>query len=164
MKNCALASLLALGAFTLQACDDDDDVDNPKLPNTVQQNFAARYPGVEYAEWEQEKSTKKYTGDFYYYGRQEEWNVEFAGVEAKAWYLSTGAWEKTEFDVMSLYRNPNDAFISEDVRNVIQTRAAGREIDLDAIDTPNEDYFLLEIDKEPRDEYVKISFDGSVIP
>lgn len=159
-----MIALAALGTLFVQSCDKDDDIDNPKLPAVVQDDFAQRYPGVEYAEWEKEKPSKKYVAEFYFYGTHAEWDVQLNGVEAKAWYSSSGAWEKTEFDVMHLYRNQQDTFIPANVRETIRTQSGGREIDLDVVDTSGTDYFLLEIDREPRDTYVKIDFSGNVIP
>ena len=163
MKNYGLIALFALGAFALQSCDKDDDIDNPKLPETVQQDFANRYPNAGHVQWEQEKATKKYEAEFYYNGTHSEWQVELNSVEAHAWYQSNGAWEKTEFEATHYYWS-NSPVIPEPVRNKIQSLIGNnRDIDLDAVDTPATDYFLLEIDKEPHDTYVKIDFNGNEI-
>lgn len=148
--------------FVLQSCDKDDDIDNPALPVQVTADFSARYPNV-YAEWEQERASKKYKADFFYTGTHAEWGIDFTHTEAKAWYLPSGIWERTEFDVLGLYQ-ANSSFITEAARQTISAQASGREIDLDAVDTPQTDYFLLEIDTEPHDTYVKIGFDGAILP
>lgn len=166
LKNYLLMMAVTAGLFTLHGCDDDDDKDirTGALPKSIQQDFATRFPNTDYVEWEYEKRNKEYKGEFMFYGTLEDWGVTWTGVETNVWYSDNGAWARTEYDMKQMYWNPNDTFISEAVRNTIAAQARGREIDLDAIDTPAEDYFLLEIDTEPVDQYVKIGFDGNVIP
>ena len=169
MKTKHFFLMLAMCAttFAFQSCDDDDDdkdINHGKLPQTVQQDFARRFPNTIYVEWEQEKVSKKYKADFTFYGTQEEWGVTLPGVDTHAWYTANGAWERTEYDVTYMYWNPNDTFIPAAVRTTVATQAGGREIDLDAVDTAVTDYFLLEIDWEPNDRYVKIGFDGNILP
>lgn len=161
MKNYGLIALFALGTFALQSCDKDDDIENPKLPEVIQKDFASRYPNVGHVQWEQDKNTKKYDAEFYFTGTHPEWQVELNSVEAHTWYLSDGTWEKTEFEATNLYWG-NSSIIPEPVRNkVTELRGNRQDIDLDAVDTPTTDYFLLEIDNEPHDTYIKIGFDGN---
>lgn len=158
MKNYVIMLLAVWGTFLLQGCDKDDDVDVAAPPSAVQAAFDAKYPNC-YAEWEMEKATNKYKADFHYYGTHAEWNVALS-TEANAWYMPDGTWEKTNFEVTYLYRNPSDQFISSAVRTTVAQLAGGREIDLDAVDTPAQDYFLLEVDAEPHDLYYNIDFEG----
>ncbi|MDY3267005.1 MAG: PepSY-like domain-containing protein [Phocaeicola sp.] len=158
-----LGALILGMSLSFQSCDKEDDIDLLSAPEFVQKTFSSMYPDVNYAEWELEKATKKYKADFHYFGTHSEWGVDFNNVEANAWFMSDGAWEKTEFDVTAFYRNSADTFIPAAVRTKVAELSGGREIDLDAVDTPSTDYFLLEVDYEPNDKYYKIGFDGRQI-
>lgn len=133
---------LLMGAFILQSCG-DDDVAPKDVPAGVQEAFARKYPGLTAYEWEMQ--TGYYVADFRNGNR-----------EAEAWFRPDGAWVKTETDYVGQLPEP--------VQNhIITNYPAYRVDDVDWVETPTDEYFDIELDKEgSRDVYLKIRANGEL--
>lgn len=101
MKKLVLLAIIALGAVSLQSCDNDDD--NLKVSPTLQGAFESHFPNIGYVEWERQGSL--YEADFF-----------DDGLECTAWFTENGTWLMTEYDARfnDLPKVVQDAFqISE---------------------------------------------------
>lgn len=137
-----LAALL-FGVFALQSCDDDDDK-SVKVPETVKEAFAQKYPTTPAYEWDLERGF--YVADFRNDYR-----------DAEAWFKADGTWVKTETDYVTA--------LPEVVQNYVTTNYADYRIDdVDWVETPSQTYFDIELEKKGvPDVSLKIQEDGTVI-
>ena len=98
----------------------------------------------------------EYKADFYYS------DATYTGIEATAYFSQSAQWLRTEFEVIGLYHSGK---LPEAVKTTISREAGTAKVDdVDFIDTPDTDYYLVEIDQEPNDRYLKIGEDGSILP
>lgn len=134
--------------FSLQSCDKEDDVDIMATPE-LQAAFAAKFPDVEtiYVQWEWNKRENAYEASFY-----------ADRHEMSAWFSRNYAWLRTETD----YNRP----YSEVPPVVIEAAAAAqpgcRLEDIDGVETADDFYYRVEMERGERDIYLNISPDGTV--
>lgn len=153
MKHFAWIACMATAMIGLQSCDNDDK-DLAQAPTDIQKAFDAKYPDTHVTEWELDRG--EYKADFYYS------DATYTGIEATAYFSQSAQWLRTEFEVIGLYHSGK---LPEAVKTTISREAGTAKVDdVDFIDTPDTDYYLVEIDQEPNDRYLKIGEDGSILP
>ena len=150
MKHFAWIACMATAMIGLQSCDNDDK-DLAQAPTDIQKAFDAKYPDTRVTEWELDRG--EYKADFYYS------DATYTGIEATAYFSQSAQWLRTEFEVIGLYHSGK---LPEAVKTTISREAGTAKVDdVDFIDTPDTDYYLVEIDQEPNDRYLKIGEDGN---
>lgn len=114
-----------------------------KIPTVVAHHFQERFPGANVKEWEKEGTLLK--AEFFY-----------NNVETEAWFTYSGTWVKTETDYHSA--------LPEAVNNYIQSNYNGYKIDdINWVETPQQNYFEIELEKGKEDIILSIKIDGTVI-
>lgn len=94
MKLRMYFALLAMGALSLQSCDNDsDDVDNSKVPEAVRNTFTEGYPDTKNLKWETETVSQQQ------YYKAEFSNKKESDFSTSAWYTADGAWHMTETEM-----------------------------------------------------------------
>ena len=134
----ALGLVVSLGLMT--ACDDDEDIRAGDVPTAVQRMFEEKYPGTR-ATWEKDKGN--YKAEFRLDGR-----------EANAWF-SDAKWIGTEIDLL-------ESDLPVAVKDYVAANHAGYRIDdVDLVQTPDREYYKLELEKNgKRDLQLHITKDG----
>lgn len=85
--------LLALGAISLQSCDNDDDIDNSNVPENIRTAFSENYPDTRNLKWETENVAQQQ------YYKAEFNNKKENGYKTSAWYAADGTWRMTEIEM-----------------------------------------------------------------
>lgn len=85
--------LLALGAISLQSCDNDDDIDNSNVPENIRTTFSENYPDTRNLKWETENVSQQQ------YYKAEFNNKKENGYKTSAWYAADGTWRMTEIEM-----------------------------------------------------------------
>ena len=81
-----MAMACAVGMVAFPSCDDDDNDDYARVPDTVTAAFSHQYGNPGYVEWDSERGGY-YVAEFRKDGREHE-----------AWYTQAGLWAMTEVD------------------------------------------------------------------
>ncbi len=147
LKNLVLGMALGLLPLGFQSCDDDDKdiIANPDLTSA----FEAQFPDVDtrFVEWEWDGRRNAYEADF--------WEDRY---EKTAWFSKDYAWLMTETDLNPPYK--------EVPAVVLDTASAAhpdyRIEDVDFIETPTNDYYVVEMERGERDIYLNIEEDGRI--
>ena len=146
LKNLVLGMALGLLPLGFQSCDDDDKdiIANPDLTSA----FEAQFPDVDtrFVEWEWDGRRNAYEADF--------WDR----YEKTAWFSKDYAWLMTETDLNQPY---------EEVPAVVVDAASAahpdyRIEDIDFIETPTNDYYVVEMERGEREIYLNIEEDGRI--
>lgn len=128
-----LGLFLLLTTFAFVACDnEEDDIKSP--PKTVESAFAEKYPNAQFVDWEREYGLYK---------------AEFRNDAAisEAWFEADGSWVKTETNVL-----PNT--LSQPVLDYVALNYQGYRIDdADWVETPERNYYELELEKGDKLEF-----------
>ena len=114
-----------------------------EVPVVVEQCFKERYPEAVVKEWEKEGSLVK---------------VEFINnnVEAEAWFNYNGEWVKTE--------TPFKDRLPQEVRDYLQAHYADYQTDeVKWVETPQDIFFEIELDKGNTEVKISIRKDGTLI-
>ena len=147
LKNLVLGMALGLLSLGFQCCDDDDKdiIANPDLTSA----FEAQFPDVDtrFVEWEWDGRRNAYEADF--------WEDRY---EKTAWFSKDYAWLMTETDLNQPY---------EEVPAVVVDAASAahpdyRIEDIDFIETPTNDYYVVEMERGEREIYLNIEEDGRI--
>lgn len=85
-KWIGMAMACAVGMVAFTSCDDDDNDDYARVPDTVTAAFSHQYGNPGYVEWDSERGGY-YVAEFRKDGRDHE-----------AWYTQAGLWAMTEVD------------------------------------------------------------------
>lgn len=147
LKNLVLGMALGLLPLGFQSCDDDDKdiVADAQLASA----FEAQFPNVDarYVQWEWNDRSKLYEADFYE-----------NNYEKSAWFSSDYVWQKTETDLNPPYNEVPDV-VSE---TALAQYPDYRIEDIDFIETPMKDYYVVEMERGEREIYLNIKEDGSI--
>ena len=147
LKNLVLGMALGLLPLGFQSCDDDDKdiIANPDLTSA----FEAQFPDVDtrFVEWEWDGRRNAYEADF--------WENRY---EKTAWFSKDYTWLMTETDLNQPY---------EEVPAVVVDAAYNehpdyRIEDIDFIETPTNDYYVVEMERGEREIYLNIEEDGRI--
>lgn len=147
LKNLVLGMALGLLPLGFQSCDDDDKdiVADAQLANA----FEAQFPDVDahFVQWEWNGKSKLYEADFYE-----------DNYEKTAWFSRDYVWQKTETDLNPPYR---------EVPSVVIDAASAQHPDyqiedVDFIETPTNDYYVVEMERGERETYLNIEEDGRI--
>lgn len=142
LKNYFIALCLSLTPFAFVACDDDDD-DIKRPTQAVETAFTQKYPNAQFVDWEKEYGLYK---------------AEFRNdaVVSEAWFEADGSWVRTETGV-----HPNT--LPQPVLDYVAQNYVGYRIDdADWVETPEQNYYELELEKGDRLEFhLLILPDGS---
>lgn len=148
LKNLVLGMALGLLPLGLQSCDDDDDKDiiaDAQLASA----FEAQFPDVDarFVQWEWDGRRNAYEADF--------WEDNY---EKTAWFSSGYVWQMTETDL-----NPPYAEVPSAVLEAAYAEQPDYRIeDVDFIETPTNDYYVVEMERGEREIYLNIEEDGRV--
>lgn len=85
--------LLALGAISLQSCDNDDDIDGSDVPENIRTTFSENYPDTRNLKWGAENVSQQQ------YYKAEFNNKKENGYKTSAWYAADGTWRMTETEM-----------------------------------------------------------------
>lgn len=147
-KKLLFLTLLLIGVltFTMSACgDDDDDLLPEKVPAGIKETFNTMFPSV-IAKWERERGL--YKAEFF----------NGMGKDVDVYFKADGTWVRTVTDVY-----PSE--LPQVVKDYVAANYAGWYIDdADWVETPEGNYYLLELDREGQAEiYLRITEDGEVL-
>ena len=139
--------MLALAASCFLSCEKYDD---GKPLKNVREKFSEMYPDARDVEWDAE------------YGY---WVVSFelgtppAVKECEAWYDVTGKWIRTETDLVesALPQSVKDALAASEYATAIID--AG---DIDYVETPDGNYYELDVNLKGLEIKLKISENGDI--
>ena len=146
MKFTKLIPLVLCAALVFSSCDDDDD-NVIQVPSAVENNFAKQYPEALAVEWEKDN---QYATPYI----KAEFKVN--GVEHEAWYTYDGTWIKTEID----YNKPLPLSVS----SILTASYPGYRIDdVKWVESPQQQYFLVELEMGNNEVEVSIKTDGTII-
>ena len=138
---------LLLAGFGLQSCDDDDKdiIANPDLMSA----FETQFPDVDarFVEWEWDGRRNAYEADF--------WEDRY---EKTAWFSKDYAWLMTETDLNPPYKEVPAVVLDA----ASAARPDYRIEDVDFIETPTNDYYVVEMERGERDIYLNIEEDGRI--
>lgn len=149
IRKWALPLVAAVCATSLQSCDKDDDYDIRQAPRELVEAFNAKFPGVDgqCVEWEWNGRMNAYEADF--------WQDRY---EKSAWFSKSYEWLMTETDY-----NPPFSEVPQAVIDAAETQNPDYRIeDIDYIETPQENYYNVEMERNDRDIYVDIYADGTL--
>ena len=134
-----LASLFLAAHCMLASCS-DDDLNAKQVPDAVMQTFSARFANTE-ATWE--KEDKQYKAEFWLNGR-----------ETEAWFRPDGTWVRTETDVL-ITELPAavTTYVTENYPDYVID-------DADRVETPDNTYYEIELEKKDRDVQLRLTPDG----
>ena len=123
----------------------DDDLNPNGIPNVVMNAFKSLYPTAQRVEWEREKHL--YKAEF-----------DLNGSEYEVFFQSDGTWVRTEIEL-----NLRTTKLPQAVQQYLATNYAGWTIDdADLIQTPTDEYYVLELEKRgQKDVKLYIRADGS---
>ena len=123
----------------------DDDLNPNGIPNVVMNAFKALYPNAQRVEWEREKHL--YKAEF-----------DLNGSEYEVFFQSDGTWVRTEIEL-----NLRTTNLPQAVQQYLATNYPGWTIDdADLIQTPNDEYYVLELEKRgQKDVKLYIRADGT---
>lgn len=144
MKLKIYTLLLALSAWSLQSCDNDDD-ESIKVPVELQNAFSSKYPSVTNVKWESKSGY--YVADFR------------DGYEASAWFTPDGNWHMTETDI------PYTALPSL-VKTTFETSeyASWKKDDVDKLERQGvETVYVIEVEKQNQEIDLYYSEEGVLI-
>ena len=148
VRNLFLCMSLVAISLGFQSCDNDDDKDiiaDAELTNA----FTAQFPNVDTrtVQWEWDGRQNAYEADF--------WENRY---EKSAWFTSGYQWIMTETDL-----NPPYSEVPAEVTNAAEAQHPDYRIDdIDFIETPDNDYYVVEMEKGDRDIYLNIEEDGTI--
>ncbi len=138
------AALISFATFT--ACDDDDDIKTPQkeVPASALSRVSDAYPTA-HVTWERE------------YGKIKA-EVKNNGEEIDMWFNTDGTWLGTERDYYGA--------LPEAIVTYISTNYSGYVIDdVDFWETPNGNYYELELERSgKRDVVIRINDAGTIVP
>ena len=148
LKNLVLGMALGLLPLGFQSCDDDDDKDivaDAQLANA----FEAQFPDVDarFVQWEWNDRSKLYEADFHE-----------DNYEKTAWFSRDYVWQKTETDLNRPYSEVPSAVV-----DAASAQHPDYQIeDIDFIETPENDYYVVEMERGEREVYLNIEEDGRI--
>lgn len=146
-KKLLFLTLLLIGVltFTMSACGGDDDLLPEKVPTGIKETFNTMFPSV-IAKWERERGL--YKAEFF----------NGMGKDVDVYFKADGTWVRTVTDVYPLE-------LPQVVKDYVAANHADRYIDdADWVETPEGNYYLLELDREGQAEiYLRITEDGVVL-
>lgn len=143
MKLKIYTLLLALSAWSLQSCDNDDE--SMKVPVELQNAFSTKYPNVTNMKWETKFGY--YVADF--------WDK----YEASAWFTPEGSWYMTETDI------PYTA-LPDLVRTAFEASeyASWTKDDVDKLERQGmETVYVIEVEKQNQEVDLHYSEEGILI-
>ena len=144
MKIKHFLCIFGLVSVALCSCSDDDDDHVVVNDEAVKKTFTQMFPDTQVQEWEMEMGFYK---------------AEFVkdGKSVEAWFKTDGTWMKTETDVL-LSDLPAPA------KEYLSTQYPTNHVDdVDWVETPQGNYFLVELDAQGADIYLKFQADGTLI-
>lgn len=137
--------LLAISAWGLQSCDNNDDDDSVRVPIELQNAFSAQYPNIKNVIWESKLG--------YYVAKFHD------GYETDAWFTPEGVWLRTETDIpYTALPNP--------VKTTFEASeyASWRREDIDKLEAPDvETVYIIEVEKQNQEMDLHYSEDGVLI-
>lgn len=146
-----LFALLSICFFT--SCDDDDDHVNQINRDQITQIVSRQYPSAQVITMEKEM-----------YGYDIELRID--GQKAEMMLADDYSWIRTEYEDIDW-----NTAVPEAVKNTLTTKGYTfnlREDDVDRIEIPNgnnvEEYYAIELDREPTDIHLNINPDGTIRP
>lgn len=146
-----LFALLSMCFFT--SCDDDDDRVNQINRDQITQVISRQYPSAQVITMEKEM-----------YGYDVELRID--GQRAEMLLADDYSWIRTEYEDIDW-----NTAVPEAVKNTLTTKGYTfnlREDDVDRIEVPNgnnvEQYYAIELDREPTDIHLNINPDGTIRP
>ena len=147
-KNFGMLLLAGLFMFGLQSCDDDDDDRITASPELVAA-FTQKFPGVDAStvQWEWDGRQNAYEADF--------WENR---LEKSAWFTQAYEWLMTETDYEPPFTGVPQAVI--DAANAQYPNYVLE--DIDYIETPDDDYYRVEMEQGDHDVYLNIEEDGTL--
>lgn len=148
LKNFLLWITLGVLPIGLQSCDDDDKdiVADRELTSA----FEAQFPNVDtrFVQWEWDGRRKAYEADF--------WENNY---EKTAWFSPDYVWQMTETDLNPPYRE-----VPPVVLDAAEAQHPDYRIDdIDFVETPANDYYVVEMERGEREIYLNIKEDGTVL-
>lgn len=147
LKNLVLGMALGLLPLGFQSCDDDDKdiVADAQLASA----FEAQFPNVDarFVQWEWNDRSKLYEADFYE-----------DNYEKSAWFSRDYVWQKTETDLNPPYNEVPDVVSEAALAQYPDYRIE----DIDFIETPTNDYYVVEMERGEREIYLNIEEDGRI--
>lgn len=140
-------AVLAAAAMTLLSCEKYED---GKPAKGVRDEFAEMYPDAKDVEWEAEAGY---------------WKVSFElgkapdVKECEAWYDAQGNWVRTETDIVAsaLPQSVKDALAASEYASAVIS-----DNDVDFVQTPEGDYYQLELNFNGVKIRLNVSEDGDV--
>lgn len=148
LKNLVIGMTLGLLPLGFQSCDDDDDKDIVASPELASA-FEAQFPDVDsrFVQWEWDGRRNAYEADF--------WEDRY---EKTAWFSPNYVWQMTETDL-----NPPYSEVPPVVIDAAEAQYPDFWIeDIDYIETPDNDYYVVEMERGERDIYLNIEEDGTI--
>ena len=139
--------VVAVAAMTLVSCEKYED---GKPARTVRTEFARMYPDAKDVEWEAEAGY---------------WKVSFETGKApdvkerEAWYDASGEWIRTETDILSsaLPKSVKDALAASEYATAVLSDS-----DIEYVETPDGNYYELEVRFGGVEVALKVTEDGEV--
>lgn len=147
-RNLIVGVTLGMLALGFQSCDDDDDKDIIATPELTSA-FEAQFPKVDirFVQWEWDGRRNAYEADF--------WEDNY---EKTAWFSPDYVWQMTETDL-----NPPYSEVPSAVLNAASAQHPDYQIeDIDLVETPTNDYYVVEMEQGERDIYLNIEEDGTI--
>lgn len=154
-KTFWITGLITLLSFSLlTSCDDDDDnINNPIDRNQITQIVTRQYPSAQIISMEKE-----------IYGYDVELRIE--GQKAEMLLADDYSWIRTEYEDIDW-----NTAVPEAVKTTLVAQGHtfnSREDDVDRVEVPNnnniEQYYAIELDREPNDIHLNINPDGTIRP
>ena len=148
-KNFGMLLLAGMFTFGLQSCDDNDDDRHITASPELEAAFSQIFPDVN-------ASTVQWEWD----GRQNAYEAEFweNRLEKSAWFSQAYEWLMTETDYEPPFTGVPQAVI--DAANAQYPNYVLE--DIDYIETPDDDYYRVEMEQGDRDVYLNIEEDGTL--